>query len=156
MTPDAAGRPEVDAEKFAANFGEQEQGVDGVVLAVGSAKAIQRIAGDIMACGFGFGEAGQTPAGREWMEKAYQAKGRLMRHVDRLGGRARTAESEATRLRAEVEALVMFAFREGYDEGICDGVTRGCTGHRVSQRLAESEAIDRLAALLAARKEDEG
>jgi hypothetical protein len=71
--------------RYPANFGEIARGIDEVVLPLGSVAAIQRLARDLVAFGFGMGQS--TPYSSEslgWFDKAEDAKKALMENVRAL------------------------------------------------------------------------
>lgn len=76
-------------QRFPATFAEQRRGVEEVILPLGHPEAIKRLARDLIAFGFGIGEApAQSAAQLEWYEKAEDALERLSKHVDALSAAA--------------------------------------------------------------------
>lgn len=70
---------------YPANFGEQAQGIQRVILPLGSVEAIERLAHDVLAFGYGMGEsAPQSAEQLSWHEKAEAARAALMENVRAL------------------------------------------------------------------------
>jgi hypothetical protein len=68
-------------DRYPANFGEQAKGVEGVVLPLGSTEAVTRLLRDLVAWGFGMGQA--QPESSEllsWHERADATTAKLREH----------------------------------------------------------------------------
>ena len=103
-------------EQFIANFGEARKGVVGVMLPMGSIEAIERLARDLVAFGFGMGESQRGSSKQlEWHGKTVVAHDALMAHVRSLEentearllsenthARIKSLRAELSRLRALV------------------------------------------------------
>jgi hypothetical protein len=110
-TLDAGREPsalEGETRTYPANFGEQRAGVVAVVLPMGSPDAIERLTRDVLAFGYGMGEAvPESSAQLDWMEKAEAARTEIRQHVAALTDALRAA-------RQEREALAKDSARWGW------------------------------------------
>ena len=68
--------------QYVPNFGEAKRGIVAVTLPLGSMEAIERLARDLIAFGFGMGEAEpRSSAQLKWLEKAEAARLELLENV---------------------------------------------------------------------------
>lgn len=73
--------------RYVPNYGEQERGIASVVLPLGSVDAIDRLARDMIAFGYGMGGAPrESGEAQRWHEKAWAAHRALMENVRALAG----------------------------------------------------------------------
>lgn len=69
------------ANRYPANFGEQRKGVEGILLPLGDAEAVERLMRDIEAFGFGMGQCPiESAEGLIWAERSKIAQEKLREH----------------------------------------------------------------------------
>lgn len=76
--------------KYPANFSELDRGIDAVVLPLGSVEAIERLSHDLIAFGYGAGDAvARSTEQLDWWEKAEASRVALMENVRALAKQER-------------------------------------------------------------------